>query len=286
MQLKKSKAWNWHWSKLDPVWQAQARSLVLGYPVWTTDQNKVFDISPYKQHGDMTIIGGNGGVQIDDFGPAMFTVGQNDYLNTGRHSFGNGKVSLFADSSQQWTAICRWRADNDIGTIFAIASATGSNKQIQVYNSSANGGGLAVILRGTTQAGLTSPDTLDDNVWRDVIVTWDGSNAHLYLYPYDLDQSLSVGSASEETSQNLTFFARTNGAGFHLNGGIDQFFLFSRAWNRCECERYLNDPYGFLQERRKIATWLVPATGVTATTGHLINGGLMNRGLVNRGLIS
>ena len=119
---------------------------------------------------------------------------------------------------------------------YAKAGATGANRTFQAYT---NGISLFIYLRGTSNANL---GTIADGENHTLVVTWDGTTARYYLDGLYVN-TLNVGAAGEETTQNIIFGARTGGTGYRLTGIEDFVTISNRALSAFEIAWLCREPF-------------------------------------------
>lgn len=163
---------------------------------------------------------GIGGVNILDYDG-------NDWMTLGVETIGN--TGLFCDSGESFSVMVVGIADGQ-GTFFGRAGATGSSRQFQFLWD--NGfTDLGLNLRGTSNQISTGINTGTSFI---MIFTWDGSTATAYVHNGSSGTTCSVGTAAEETGQDIIIGARTNGTGFFINGGIGEIKIWDTALSLSE----------------------------------------------------
>jgi len=195
-------------------------------------------------------IGGNNPTQSDDNDKPTTGVdsinsqnvmefdGSSDWLDTGVADIDG--ISLFAEAGQSWTVTVVGVWDGD-GYFVAKAGSTGGNRTFGIFNQS---DAIKIIVRGTENI-LTS--TTDYNLGESIAitVTWDGATMLVYS-DGQAPETLTVGTAAEETSQNIIFGARTNGGGFFLDGSLGSSVIWGKALSLTEVKQvhdYYNGVY-------------------------------------------
>lgn len=182
------------------TWDWLRRHTVAVWPFWERGAKQIYSLAGQLSSAD--IIGATWEDQIN--GPALHFAGAGS-VNTGRGRFGS--VGLFAASTEQWTLVVRSRVIlNNTGIAVSRAgSGTAATRQLNVTFA---GDGLqtpGINVRGSSTATIWG---LDDGTYHTIWVVWDGLAAIAY---YDNAQgaiSLTVGTAVEETTENVMFGAR------------------------------------------------------------------------------
>ena len=133
------------------------------------------------------------------------------YVDTGLKRLGT--VGLFAAAGEQWTVAVRFRIPNTAVTsaLMARASSTIINRtfHIEFNRPAASTRTPDFFIRGSvTQSNLQ----LDDGEWHTLYVVWNGITAIAYYDNARGALTLNVGTAVEETGENLLLGARTTGA--------------------------------------------------------------------------
>ncbi len=277
MRARKPRAWNWNPRDIAPQWREQFSSLVVGYPIWTSNQDMVFDIGGYKDNVDIFVGGGVGGIILDDGGFAFESTGDEQFVSNYHYWRG---TSFFAGPGQRFTILCRFKTTNSGGSLFSVAGAAAGNRQLQTALLS---GGLLVTVRGsTTNFGASMSPS--DGERHDIAVTWDGTALAVYFDGEFLGNA-SVGSASEETTQQLCLLSRTNGSGYILDGQADYLYGFNEAWTHKQIRRFVNDPYGFLYRKSDPLFYGVSVPAGVGGASIEIHSTSQSQGLQNTGLV-
>lgn len=149
-----------------------------------------------------------------------------DFADTGVEEIRG--VDLFCDGTQPFSVVVWARvATNNTGTVFSRAEAVSANRTFQLFVSGGiTQGEVSVILRGTENF---SGVRIDDGVFHQHIVTYDGVTANHYLDGSLIDAGLGIGAAAENVGQRIIIGARTNGAGFLLTGQVGGSRIYDRA---------------------------------------------------------
>jgi hypothetical protein len=160
---------------------------------------------------------------------SLFFDGSADRVDTGTTSI--GPVSLFADSSQQWT-IEFWfnstalpatgTADWLINKSFGTGVNTARTFQIRV----AANGNIQSWIRGSSTALATAVPL---NQWNHLAVTWDGTTARSYLNGGS-PVTCNVGTAVEETSERIWF------GGYFSSNSYNGYLSDIRIWNNARTQ--------------------------------------------------
>lgn len=260
MQYRKPRPWDWHPDKVLPKWRNIAKGLAAGYPMWGYNNDIIHDIGPERPYPSGTTFS-TGGFTEDEYGPSWESDG-NDYIDTGRQEF--RKTRLFADSSDKFTIICRARFTNSSSTIFAVAGAATSNRQLQLFTFNSGTPTLGLYVRGN-YGTIVSADH-SDNRYRTYVVVWTGAQSRVYVMEDGVFAVGNDGSAARETSQNLTLFARTNGAGYPATGHMDYCYVFDRQLYQHEIEEVAREPYGLLVRHHPLTPLRAPVGSGTDET--------------------
>lgn len=250
----KPEEWPVESALIDPKWGLLHDAILGLWPMWDGGGSRVSDLSQYKNHGAYTVAGGDGGWATGPDGPITTYVGGDDFVDTGVEEINN--IGLFADSSEQWTVVVRYRTNTENGTIVGRATGTGSDRTFQIFNLS--GSGPQMNIRGST----TNPGWgLTDNLFHTVFVSWDGATARGSYDGIKGETTLTVGTAIENVGERIIFGARTNGTGFRLeNGAIDFVCILGIALAKSQKIMIANDFYGLFRMRVPMP-FFVPAVG-------------------------
>ena len=221
-----------------------------------------YDLSGNDNHGTLAA---DAHIEGGKFGPDMSFDGTGDYIDLGVTELQG--TSLFADSTQKFT-ISFWSKvlPSNQGSFIAKAGATPSNRQFQIFLSGFDS--LDFRIRGTVTSTTAN---FDDGVLHFVTMTWNGTDANVYVDGGDA-VALNVGLASEETGENIIFGARTGGSSFFLNGTIDNVMIWNRALTPREAASLYTDPFQMFK-KEPWALWIgaVSGGGVPAGTNMQIN---------------
>lgn len=167
--------------------------------------------------------------------------GSNQYLTMGVTEMGD--TSLFCDENQTFCVAVAFKLRGN-GTLIGKASADSLIRTFQLYyDVSANR--LRLYARGV-QSTL-HPAALAENVWHVAIVNWDGVEATAMVDSLT-PTTLNVGTAAEETSENILIGARTASSPAHFfNGEISDISIIDKGKSLAERQqlmRYLASKVG------------------------------------------
>jgi len=236
--------WSFDPGLVAPDFQDLARSAVGIWPMWNSSSLVIPDISRFRNDGTGTFSAGTG-IITDEFNPVTFYDG-NDFVDTGVERIGG--TGLFCDSGEKFTVISRFRNASDVtGTIVSRASGTAGNRTFQLFmgtgasspsfNIRGNGGGLSW--------------GLDDDEYHTVYFTWDGTAAQASHDGLVDQETIAVGTASEDTGENIIFGARTGGTAFtYQDGHIDFVYIFDRAISNFEILTIEDNIYGLFRNAK------------------------------------
>lgn len=166
-----------------------------------------------------------------------------DFLSLGKPALSDG-CSLFADANQKWSVGGVFNTLNSSTcVVFSKAGASGGSAQLALYLDPANSRG-AVRVRG----GLTLVPTLavNDGKFHTWLICWDGASAYLYM-DNAAPIALTVGSSSEETSQNIGVGAANNGGTQFITGFNDVLLMRSGPMSQADIagwRKEVNERYG------------------------------------------
>lgn len=165
-----------------------------------------------------------------------------DYWTSGVTSFGT--ASLFCDAGQAWTVFGVFSAFSTGGnTLVSKAGGTAASRTFQAYCVNA-ATSFRTILRGT-ETDVAFANALD-GLTHFYVVRWDGTAAKVFID--GAWYALSVGTAAEETSQNILVGARTESSpGSNWIGFLPPPGLIDRAMSDAEIEQeyqYARAKYG------------------------------------------
>lgn len=181
-------------------------------------------------------------------------------INTGVTSLGG--QSLFATSGNPFTVslLVKRTASN---TYLAKASATSANRTFQI----GEGGGVGdatpfVGIRGTftnTNLGFS------DSNWHLYTVVFDGTSATIFV-DSTKSAALTVGTAAEETTENVTIGGRTaSSPGSLFSGNV----AFVRVWSRALVQRehiqLWSNPWQIFVPQREVIYSIVGGGAYTIT---------------------
>ena len=176
-------------------------------------------------------LGGNAAFDSLHGGSITFD-GDGDYIDTNSELDLAGK--LFADSNSTWS-VSSWfnlsAGGSDNRGIAGRGNQTTSPFSIYVDISSR----LRVGLRGST----TIVESISNDIWYNVAVTWDGSTAKAYLNGV-FDTNCSVGSNSDISRDFLIGGSGINASLSPFNGKISSTLVHNRALTASEVEQNYN----------------------------------------------
>ncbi len=164
--------------------------------------------------------------------------GTDDYFTFGTDTIGN--TTLFARDNESFSVFvtCRF---SDQGYAIAKAGGNATTQQFGIYLSGNTD--IKVLFRGlhyVVKSNYVKGDMIT------VGVVWDGQSAQGALYDqiniYVNDEPpvvREVGTAAEETSQNIVIGARTNGPGFLAEMDLAGVAIWDRALMEDEVQRYI-----------------------------------------------
>lgn len=217
------------WSRTDPL----DRGLV---GEWRFDPATGLTVPDYSGRGNH---GDNVGADwiTREVGPALqFVTANNDYVDTGVERIGG--TGLFAAATEQFTIEVGARIDNNkTGYLVARKSAAPLLGTFGIFFNRPIDAAYSpgVYMRGWLIANATNWG-LDDGIWHWYWVTWDGAVGRIYAdATYSMALAIDVG--AEEVGQRIIFGARTNGAGFWLDGDICGVRIWDRALTAAEVSR-------------------------------------------------
>lgn len=134
------------------------------------------------------------------------------------------RFGFFADPTQGSWQLQFVGAGDSSGTFLAKAGGTGASRQFQLFQDF-NTGDIKLIVRGNEH-------TLEDNYTNgeafSIGIQYDAVADEMYYKMHD-DSSwteLTIGTASEETGEEICIGGRTGGTNFQLNGA----FMYLRVW--------------------------------------------------------
>lgn len=150
-------------------------------------------------------------------GAGLVFDGADDYLDLGTPTFGTTR--LFADSTDKFIVAQKYATSAVNGTAIAKSGASASAATFKSYYESARSPG--VYVRGTLN-GLA--DNLNTGASRAISMWWDGADGAHTREQLGSRHTL-VGTAAEETTQNILLGAINGGASSFLNGSVQQIVL-------------------------------------------------------------
>lgn len=145
--------------------------------------------------------------------------GRTDYLDFG--STRCARTNLFASSTDTFIVGLRFSTAAAKAVLIAKAGTRASTRTFQVHFDSAFHARPAYYLRGAT---LGKSYAMNDGILRSLHIWWDGTAAAVDVRAKG-SVAVSVGSACDETEQNITMGARTGGTRAHLSGQIHQLVI-------------------------------------------------------------
>ena len=229
--------------------------------MWERDESirVINDLSHFHNHADLNITT-TGGFEPGVEGPAIHLI-SDDWVDTGVEEI-NG-IGLFADSTQEWTVIVRYKLTNanSDATIVARAGTNANSRTFQIFNSGTANQDPAIRIRGPARETGWG---LDDGEYHTVYVRWDGTTARSSYDGLKGDAAhASVGSAAEETGQRIIFGARTNGTGFFVEDGhIDFVHILRGAMTDTQILKFEANHYGPFRMRDEAGVvYALPAVG-------------------------
>lgn len=206
-----------HNSPFRSEWGWLRQHCVAVYPLWEKGSTRVYNLARPTRFASVTL--GAGGTWADSqWGPGLHFADAG-YIDTGVPRIGS--VGLFAASTERWTAVIRAKHSAVEGFLLAKSGATNANANFQILHQRnlAAARTPRFIIRGTI---TDSSWGLDDGLYHTYWVTWDGSTAIAYYDDAQGALTLGVGTAVEETTQNIMMGARSQAspAGF-ADGDFD-----------------------------------------------------------------
>jgi hypothetical protein len=140
-----------------------------------------------------------------------------DFMTSGLEALGT--TGLFCDSLQKFTIfmVC---AIIDAGTVISRCGATEANRTFQIFQ---EGGFLKINLRGSVTS--LAAYVLEDPVV--ITITWDGIDAKAYI-DNGAEIALTVGTASEETGEEIILGAIDGGASDNADSLIGEVAILDR----------------------------------------------------------
>lgn len=246
------------------------RGKVLHYePALGPTGDTMFDLAPYRVHGDMTAFNLANAWVVDQRGYGIVHADGSDFIDTGVERIGG--TGLFADENESFTvALWFYQPTGGVsGTLIGRAGGTSATRTFQIYTSGATD--LIVRLRGdTTQLGAVVLD-----VWHHVVIVWDKvepgwANVDGLL----ASAAVNISPEAEETGQRIIIGARTNGTAFHFNGTIGSVRIWDRALTPNEARELYDYPMGDLGLDRRIfkAPVVVGGANPKGPLGHPLMG--------------
>lgn len=186
--------------------------------------------------GANTLTYGGGGTP--SYAPGKFgdagVLGGANWYDTG--VTGIGGTTLFAGAAQSWSVSAWFNVTSgNTGTI--VAKAGGTLRTFQLFTEV---GRVRVILRDSAISDTATG--FDDGQWHHAVVTWNGSTGILYVDGAVAIASLGVGTAAEQTTENIIIGARTGGAGFRMTGSLDDVRIFDHALSATEVADLFDPP--------------------------------------------
>jgi hypothetical protein len=195
-----------------------------------------------------TFDSGNGGSILFD--------GVDDFVNTS-NNLSTVASNLFADGTGTWTVSTWFKFPiSPAGTRTGNASwmivgrsggiATGATFAIFVGSATDTTYGayapykVACVVRGAVT--IISPSSVNDNIWHNAYVTWNGSSGAVYLDGQYISV-LSVGAASLQTN-NLFVGNQGTGTTHTFEGSISNVFIYNRALTATEVLQNYNATRG------------------------------------------
>lgn len=165
--------------------------------------------------------------------PRIVHDGTDDVVTLGAAGFGD--TTLFAAAGQQFIAACKFGTAVANRTILAKAGAVSGNRNYQAFL--ATDGTISQNVRGTVNA---MPDALDDGEDHFILTVWDGIRFTHTIDGFPARQ-LAVGSAAEETGEEILFGARTASSPATFLNGYYKYKLLADGAPSIDIQRRLRD---------------------------------------------
>lgn len=191
------------------------------------------------------------------FGRSFVMNGTTDCV---KHGTSVGGVDLFADSTRQWSvvALVKQTAANSTGVVVAKTSQSPTLRTFHLYYET---GTFYCHTRGLqTNLGGSASNTN----YQQITQTWDGSVSQSFL-DYASPVSVAVGTASNETSDQICFGARANGTGLFLAGELAYVLIYNRPITRAEHLAIKANPRAVIADDIA-AVWISGPSGGTIHT--------------------
>ncbi len=145
--------------------------------------------------------------------------GKNDYLDLGSTSC--ARTNLFASANDTFIVAQRFLTSDKSAALVAKAGAAVATRTFEIHFDNAYSARPAYYLRGAT---LGKPYAMNDASVRNLHLWWDGTAAALDAGAKG-SVAVPVGTAADETDQNINLGARTGGSGAQLAGRIYQLVI-------------------------------------------------------------
>jgi len=177
--------------------------------------------------------------------------GTDDYLTLGANSI--GATGLHAAAGQEFIVGIRFSTTNN-GTMIAKGGSSTGSRTFHFYLSGTSAS-PALVERGFSLLNAYALNSGTDKV---ILAHWDGTNIFFdHLGP----EHIEVGSAADQTSEQIMLFARTiSSPGFLLNGNVSRVGIIDQA-DRNHHQRFRDWLKGNAVNEFRDATGAAPGGG-------------------------
>jgi len=241
-------------------------SCVLRLPFDENFGSKAYDLSKYKNHGDIS-----GASWVDGkHGKALSFDGVDDYVDVGMTTFAPTQMTL-----------ATWIKTTSAHVIIGRLNSTWGSAPngAFVFWSGGAGSNAFYCKMGGNELWLNYLTSVIDGLWHLVILTWDGSTARIYV-DGKIDNSTAMSGAFQSSSNKIMIGRREYSASPHyFNGVIDEACVYNRALTAEEIyDHYISSPLSGAQRASvgDIATIYLAGEGETLAE-KLIKGRIIER---------